>query len=916
MGELTPGSRGGVLIGRERECGEIERLLEDARRGVSRALVVRGEPGVGKTSLLDHAAASADGMLVLRATGVEAESDLAFAGLYGLVRPVLDKLDRLYEPQAAALAGALGIAPSKDPDRFLVSAAALGLIAAVADDQPLLCVIDDAQWLDRPSADALVFAARRLGAEPAAILFGAREGDLRRFDAPGLSELPLGGVDEPSAVALLDLCARTAAPGVRRRLLDEASGNPLALLELPAALSAGQLSGTEPLPEAMPLTPRLDIVFRERVERLPDDTQTVLLIAATDNTGDLATVLRAAAGLGLTAGALDPAERVGLIRTSDGVIGFRHPLVRSALCDAALLGQRQRAHAALAGALSGDDHADRRVWHLAMATLSGDEEVAAALEASARRAQRRAGHASAATAFERAAELTLDGARIVPRLAAAAQAASDAGQPDRARGLIARALPLAERANRARLLYLQGLIDMRCGEMRAAAATLTAAAADSTDPSLTLEILHQAAEAAADTGDPAKVGVLGAIARDVPAQSRRDEFCKLVLTGFATLFDGEHAQARTIFDQALDLARELDDDPQAQIWAANAASSGSDLGAGLPFATRAVQLARTQGRLSLLPVALEQQALELVRNSSFDLAYAAAQEGYALSVDLGHGWGWHLTTMACVEAVWGREADARQHVEQVLALAGRSGQTFLTTLARTTLGLLELTVGKPDEAGDALLEITAVERPDIHPIIAIAAVPDLVEAITRAGRATGVLDEPFERFRTWVRQAPTHARRSLLARCEALLTRRTPDEAFAEAVDLGRALPPFERARNELLYGEWLRRERRRIAARAHLRAAVAGFGVLGTPLWEERAAAELRATGETARKREPSTLDQLTPQEAQIAGLVAEGLTNREIAAQLFLSPRTIEYHLRKVFGKLGIASRSELVRHGVPRA
>ena len=410
--------------------------------------------------------------------------------------------------------------------------------------------------------------------------------------------------------------------------------------------------------------------------------------------------------------------------------------------------------------------------------------------------------------------------------------------------------------------------------------------------------------------------MLGARARGVPAQSRRDEFCKLVLIGFATLFDGEHARARMVFDQALDLARELDDDPQAQIWAANAASGRSDLGAGLPFATRAVQLARAQGKLSLLPVALEQLALELVRNSSFDLAYAAAQEGYVLSLDLGHGWGWHLTTMAAVEAVWGREADARQHVEQVLALAGRSGETFLATLARATLGLLELTVGRPDEAADALLEISAVERPDIHPIIAIAAVPDLVEAVTRAGRATAVLNEPFGRFRAWVLQAPTDAQRSLLARCEALLAQRPADEAFAEAISLGGALPPFERGRNELLCGEWLRRERRRTEARVHLRAAAAAFGMLATPLWEERAAAELRATGETARKREPSTLDQLTPQEAQIAGLVAEGLTNREIAAQLFLSPRTIEYHLRKVFGKLGIASRSELVRHGVPRA
>jgi DNA-binding CsgD family transcriptional regulator len=912
MSELGFSELRGTLIGRGEECGEVERLLENARSGSSGSLVVRGEAGIGKTSLLEHAAEWSHGLLVLRATGVDAESDLAFAGLYGLVRPVLAKLGQLFEPQASALAGALGIAPSTDPDRLLVSAAVLSLLAAAAEDQPLLCLIDDAQWLDRPSADALVFTARRLRAERVAMLFAAREGDARQFPAVGLPELWVDELDERSAEAILGVGANAAAPVVRRRLLAEAAGNPLALLELPAGLTGGQLGGDEPLPDAIPLTPRLHGLFRERIAQLPAMTQTVLLIAGIDNTGELATVLRAAAGLGLAADALDPAESAALIRTDSGSITFRHPLVRSALCEAAPLGQRQRVHAALASALAGDEHADRRVWHLAMATLTGDEEVAAALEASARRAARRAGHASAATAFERAAELTLDEARLVPRLLSAASAAWDAGQPDRARGLITRAMPSAEGGERAGLLCLRGVIEARCGDMRDAAATLIEGADASDDPSLTLEMLHQAAEAAADTGARARVGAFGARAQAVPAQTRRDEFCKLVLTGFATLFAGEHARARAIFDDALNLARELDDDPQAQIWAANAASGGSDLGAGREFATRAVQLARGRGLLSLLPVALEQQGLELLANSNFEQAYAAAQEGYLLSLDLGHGWGWHLATMAGVEAVWGRERDARRHVDEVLALTERSGETFLATLARATLGLLELTIGRPDKAAEVLLEITAAERPDIHPIIAINTVPDLVEAIVRTGEPVSLLEQPLARFREWVLHAPTDARRSLLARGEALLGLRPPGDAFAEAVELGSTLAPFQRARNQLLYGEWLRRERRRTEARIHLRAASERFHVLGAAPWQERAAAELRATGETARKRDPSTLDQLTPQELQIADLVAEGLTNREIATQLFLSPRTIEYHLRKVFSKLGIASRSELIRRG----
>jgi DNA-binding CsgD family transcriptional regulator len=906
---------GGGLLGRERERAEVGRLLDRAARGEGGSLVVRGEPGIGKTALLDDAAQRADGMLVLRSTGVDAESDLAFAGLYGLVRPIVDQLKQLPAMHARALTGALGLTPSSDPDRFLVSAAVLGLLAAAAEDRPVLCLVDDAQWLDRPSADALVFTARRLRAERLAILFAAREGEASRFEAPGLPELELSGVDQRSASKILGLHARQCAPGIRQRLLAEAAGNPLALLELPAGLTAAQLGGAEPLPDAMPLTPRLQGVFRRRIDALPEATRTVMLIAAADNTGEVATVLRAGAELGLPAEALDPAESSELIRTSEGVIRFRHPLVRSALYEAAPLSQRRRAHAVLASALSGDEHADRRVWHQAMATLTGDEEVAAALEASARRAQRRAGHASAAAAFQRAADLTIDQSRVVPRLALAAQAAWDAGQPGRARELIARALPSAEGMLRARILHLRGVIEARCGSMPDAVTTLIEGADASTDPSLTLEMLAEAAQAAADTGDLATLAALGARAQDVPAGTKRAEFAgKVVLTGFAALYAGDYQRARATFGDALTMARQLGDDPRAQMWAGNAASAGFDLGAGLPFATRAVEVARRQGLLSILPIALEQQCMDLFWNSSFNLAYAAAEEGYLLSTDLGHGRNAHLAAMACVEAVWGREADARDHAEQVLALGQRSGGTFLTTTARAALGLLELTLGRPQEAAGRLLEITAAERPDVNPVVAVTSVPDAVEAVARASWPREVLEGPLARYRAWVVQAPTDARRSLLARCDALLALRPPGEAFTEAADLAGSLPPFQRARGELLQGEWLRRERKRTEARSHLRAAAELFRTLGTVRWAERAEAELRATGETARRREPSAFDQLTPQELQIAGLATQGLTNRDIAAQLFLSPRTIEYHLRKVFTKLGIASRTDLIRHWRP--
>ena len=909
--ELTGLDRASTeLVGRERECAEIEGLLAKAVAGESGTLVVRGEPGIGKTALLDYAADHGGEMLVLRVTGVEAESDLAFAGLYGLVRPILRFLPQLPERQAEALQGALGLGPSAGGERFLVAAALLSLLGEAADERPVLCLVDDAQWLDSPSSDALMFAARRLRAEPVAILFAAREGEQQRFEAPALRELVVLGLDDASAVRLLAERAGEAVPAVRARLLAEARGNPLALLELPAALSDVQLAGDAPLSEAMPLTPRLQSLFRQRIERLPAPTRTALLIAAADNAGDLPTVLRAAAEMRLPTEALDPAEHEDLIRTTGGAIAFRHPLVRSAVYDVATVSRRQQVHAALASVLSGEEHTDRRVWHQAMATVTGDEEVAAALEASARRAQLRVGHASAASAFQRAAELTVDESRRAPRLASAAHAAWDAGQPDRALRLIACALPRAEQSLRSRLLRLRGVIESRCGNMRDAVATLLEGAEISSDPSLTLEMLHEAAQAATDTGDLPAALQINTRAATLPAPTKRARFSQVAMTGFAQRFSDETEAARESFEQALDIARDLADDPRAQLWASDVASSGFGPGAGLPYSARAVALARSQGLLSLLPIALERHAMNLLWNSRFDLAYAAAQEGYQLTAGAGHG-GWHLTAMACVEAIWGQVDDARSHAERVFALAHASGETILSSLGRMALGLLELTLGRTEQAADQLLDLAAGNRPDTHPIVAISSVPDAVEAVVRAGRSAELIAAPVDRFRAWVVHAPTDAGRSLLARCEALLETRPPDRAFSDAAALASSLPPFQQARGELLYGEWQRRDHQRQEARRHLRAALELFAQLGAVPWEERATAELRATGETTRKRDPSTLDQLTPQELQIAGLVSQGLTNREIAGQLFLSPRTIDYHLRKVFSKLGITSRTELAHH-----
>ncbi len=903
-------ARGIELISRERECAALERLLQAAVAGESGALVVRGEAGIGKTTLLDHAVDRAEGMTVLRATGVQAESDLAFAGLHGLLRPILDRLDDLPPTQATALQGALGVTPSSGDNRFLVSAAVLSLLAAAADERPVLCVVDDAQWLDVPSADAVVFAARRLYADRVAMIFGAREGEAPRVEGAGLPELTLDGLDAAAAEVLIVGAAPGASDAVRARLLAEARGNPLALRELPGGLSEAMLEGEQPLPDAIPLTPRLQAVFRRQVDELPGATRLALLIGAADDTGEATTLLRAAVALDLPADALDAAESAGLIRSHGGAVTFRHPLVRSAVYEAATISQRQRAHMALARVLTDEAQVDRRVWHQAMATFTADEEVAAALETSARRAARRAAHASAATAFLRAAELSVDERRRDRRIAAAAQAAWAAGQPDRAREAIARLLPRADDGLRAELLRLSGVIDASTGRLGEAYASLREGAKLSTNPELTLEMLLEAVEAASFAGDSAAVRELADRGAGVSADGPRAQMMSKMLVGFAQAYAGEPERTRAVLADALTQADGLTD-PRALIWAATAASVAGNMGDGVQYVTRAVHEARRQGLLGLLPFALQRLSGELLRQSKFDQAYAAAEEAHGLGADLGYASAWRVLAMSSVEAIWGRDDDARAHAEEALAAGERTGESFLSSSARFTLAFIDLSRGRWEPATQRLLELSAQPKSDTHPFLARAVVPDLVEAAVRAGRREEA-EAPLAGFRHWVQTAPTDAGAALLARCEALLDPSA--ERFDDVVGRARSLSPFQRARSELVYGEWLRRERRRQDARAQLRSALELFRSLGAAPWADRAEAELRATGETTRKRAPETLDQLTPQELQISRLVADGLTNREIAGQLYISPRTVDYHLRKVFSKMGISSRSELIRRGPP--
>jgi DNA-binding CsgD family transcriptional regulator len=898
-----------VLVGRDRECARIDELLEGALAGESGSLIVRGEAGIGKSALLDYGAERADGMQLLTTAGVEAESDLAFAGLYGLLRPILDHLSELPELQGEALAGALGLAPSTGSERFLVSAAVLGLLAEAAEERPVLCLVEDAHWLDTPSTEALVFAARRLRAERVAIVFAVREGEARTFEGRGLPDLRLTGLDDEDALALLSECSIELAPSVRERLLAEAAGNPLALLELPAGLSEEQRAGIEALPESIPLTARVQGAFAARVEGLPEATQTILLVAAADDTGDLATVVSAAAELGVTAEALDPAEATGVVGTDSGRVAFRHPLVRAAVLGSATLTQRQRTHAALASVLDGEEHADRRVWHHALATLTADENVAAALEAAARRSRLRGGQASAATAFERAAELSDAEPSRSRRLGEAAEAAWAAGQAERARGLVTRSLPHADGGQRVRLLYLSGVIEARSGWLPDALAPLLQAIEGSEDTSGTLEMLYDGYEFATYAGAHDQLAELARRAAEVEPATETDRFLAAALTTWGSELSGEHARGALAAAEAIERAQRLDD-PRCLILAAVTADREGSWGDGLADANRAVAIARERGLLSVLPQALAAQSTELIGRSRFDLGYSVAEEGSRLALDIGQPWtaGWNIANLATVEALRGQEDEARGHLEVVQQFASTSGVGF-SILGERILGLLDLTLGRAADALQHLRRYAAAPAGVLMTPHRVLQLPDVVEAAVRAHELEEAA-EHLARLQAWVEQFPTPARLSLLARCQALVAESDAEPHFVRAIELAEALSPFERARSELLYGESLRRERRRVDARPHLRTALELFQRLALSPWEERARAELRASGETARRRDPSTRDQLTPQELQIAHLVAEGMSNREIGTQLFLSPRTIDYHLRKVFAKLQITSRADLAR------
>ncbi|MBC6456399.1 LuxR family transcriptional regulator [Actinomadura sp. HBU206391] len=915
-----------MLYGRDAELSAIEDLLAGAREGKSGALLVRGEAGIGKTALLDHAEAVATGLRVIRGAGVESEAELPFAALHLLLRPVLDRVGALPGVQATALRAALGLVPAADSgDWFLVGLAVLSLLSDLAEDRPVLCLIDDAQGLDRASAGALLFAARRLDAEGVVMVFAARDGE-RGFAAHGLPELRLDGLDARAAAGLLGEYGEDLGPDVRRRVLSEAAGNPLGLIELPKALGeshrVGERVGGQPrgVPQGiLPLTDRLREAFQGQVERLPETARALLLVAALEDTGDLGVILAAAERSGASLDDLDVAERAGLVRTGDGGVRFRHPLLRAAVVDGSPLGTRVAAHAALATTLDRPADADRRAWHLAAAATGPDERVAAELERTAVRAKRRSGYSAAASAYERAARLTPHTGPQERRLALAAEAAAESGELDRAAGLAEQAAGLTtDPALRARLTEIRAAASFWAGSLGAAYRLLMEGAelVSAADPHRTASMLIEAAHIGWYTGERELTESLErlaavplAAADPLAPMSRLLMLATSPTVGWAVT--GAAAEdARADSDELIAVARAAAGDPADLILVA---AIGLILGQDtvtLELASALAAETREQGRIGLLPQMLFYLSSAQQFIGRHGDALATATEALGIARDTGQRqWAQRLgEPLAHLAAFDGDEALCRRLTDDALARVTTGDPSWEVPWVYSALGVLDLGLGRAEAA---LARLTTLEqgRARFH-IAAIRSTPDLVEAAVRVG-GPDAATEAFGQFEKWA----VHARQpwidALTLRCRALLApaERAADH-FEAALRLhAKASRPFDHARTALLYGEWLRRARRKAEARTHLRTALEAFERLGAKPWSERARTELGATGTTApRQPAPGALAGLTPQELQIVRLAARGLSNREIAAQLFLSPRTVGYHLYKAYPKLGVASRGEL--------
>jgi DNA-binding CsgD family transcriptional regulator len=880
-----------VLIGRDPEHRLIQNLLDDARNGVSAALVIRGEAGIGKTAVLEHMARGS-GMTTLRCTGVESEHDLPFAGLEQLFRPVHHLVGHLPDPQAAALRSVFGLSSDRVDDRLLVGLATLSLLAEAAEDAPLLCLADDLQWLDGPSAQALLFAARRLGAEGVVMLFAVRDDPADWFDAPGVQQLTLAPLAESAAREVI-----TARRGeklgraAQQRLLREAAGNPLALLELPVQDGADA-----------PVT-GIEAAFRARVLRLPDGTRRLLLLAAAMGTEEGGTWSE----LGRLADvpmAQRAAADVGLIGEVDAIV-FRHPLVRSAVYYTSSPAERAEAHRLLASAATDPLS---RASHLAAAARQPDEAVAAELGEAAAAAARRGAFASAASVFVRAAELSADADGRTRRLIAAAQAYLHAGDADASSRMAEEALAGARTvSDRAAITAVKSALELQRGTAGAAYDLLRAAAraVSREDPARAFDLQAQAIIASFIAGWPERAFAEAyEFVKDLPPLGTPyEQFLRAFLGAMTAGGEAKEAVRGKLFEAlGADTAA---GDLRIVLWAGLASVYLGDMSSCRELAMRAVASARAAGSFSTLPQALLGLARLAVTVRDFDQAEECAREGIELTRQFAQenqGTAFSAILVRCL-AQRGQIEECRELGEETLRRALAHGITTASDDVRLGLAELELSLAHGPAARDLIEAIS-------HPLFSMIAGPYLVEASLLSGDS-----EPprtaIDAIAYYAEQARDPVLLGLVTRSRALLAESadSAESLFLEALrHQTERTQPFERARTALAYGEFLRRAQRRREARVQLRDALTTFEGLSTPLWAERARAELEATGITVRKRNLPTFDTLTPQELRIAKLVTGGASNRDVASQLFLSPKTVEYHLRKVFLKLGVSTRVEL--------
>ncbi len=904
--------RGQELRGRHSECEALGRLLEDVRGGQSRVLVLRGEAGVGKTALLGYLAVSASGCRIARSAGVESEMELPFAGLHQLCAPMLPQLAHLPGPQRDALGTAFGLSAGAAADRFLVGLAVLSLLSEVAEERPLVCMVDDAQWLDRASAQVLGFVARRLLAESVAMVFAVRDPSEDQ-ELGSLPVMVVGGLSDADARALLD----SATPGrlderVRDRIVAESNGNPLALLELPKGLTAAELAGGFGLPGTRPLGSVIEQSFIRRVQSLPVETQRLLLAAAAEPVGDVPLLWRAAEVLGIGADAAAPAEADGLIELGARV-RFHHPLARSASYRAAALRERQEIHRALAEVTDPSADPDRRAWHRAQAALGPDETVAGELEQSADRAQGRGGIAAAAAFLERASELTPDPARRAARALAAAQAKFEAGAANAAYELLAAAEigPLDE-LQRARLARMRAHIVFARRRGSDAPPLLLDAAKrlEALDAGLARETYLEALGAAVFAGRlGGRCGVreVAEAARAAPLGPQPRRPIDLLLDGVATRFTEGYGAGVPALRPALQAFRRealRSEDSLRWLWLAwLLAGDLWDDEAWHELATRAVRLAREAGALTVLPVDLEYRAGVHVHAGEFAEASALVEEADAITAATGNA---PLRYTSLFLAAWrGEEAQALKLIEARARDATARGEGRAIGSVECITAVLYNGLGRYEDA------LAGARQACDHDDLCFFgwSLVELVEAGVRSG-AHDAAAVALRQLEERTRAAGTNWALGILARSSALLDKgQAADALYREAIErLGHCRIVVHLARAHLVYGEWLRRENRRVDAREQLRIAYEMLSRIGAEAFAERARRELLATGETVHKRTIETRDVLTAQEAQVARLAADGRTNPEIGSQLFISPRTAEYHLHKVFTKLGISSRRAL--------